>query len=189
MFTQTSGVQLILVAKERRHWVCSSNVDLLWTRYHNGTQPIQSFWLVWSCFSIPGPQDTVTVGYWLPWLSPGRYQAHPDRCFICLNCLSITSAVNELSFSLQIFRFTLNKELLVLYSAELLILSFHITNVISFTMYEFASKWWQVILMCFELVLFANFHEMVLFCVTEAILQDCWFFFRPRYMGYNFAHL
>ncbi len=31
--------------------------------------------------------------------------------------------------------------------------------------------------MCYELVLFfASFHEMVLFCVTEAILQDCLIF-------------
>ncbi len=39
--------------------------------------------------------------------------------------------------------------------------------------------------MCYELVVFfASFHEMVLFCVTEAILQDCLIFFCPRY---NFA--
>ncbi len=57
-------------------------------------------------------------------------------------------------------------------------------------LFKFDSKWWQVILMCYELVLFfASFHEMVLFCVTEAILQDCLIFFRPRYTRYNFAHL
>ncbi len=40
-------------------------------------------------------------------------------------------------------------------------------------LFKFDSKWWQVILMCYELVLFfVSFHEMVLFCVTEAILQD-----------------
>ncbi len=44
--------------------------------------------------------------------------------------------------------------------------------------------------MCYELVIFfGSFHELVLFCVTEAILQDCLFFFRPRYTRYNFAHL
>ncbi len=42
--------------------------------------------------------------------------------------------------------------------------------------------------MCYELgVFFASFHEIVLFCVTEAILQDCLIFFRPRYTRYNFA--
>ncbi len=44
--------------------------------------------------------------------------------------------------------------------------------------------------MCYELVLFfASFHEMVLFCVTEAILQDCLIFSCRRYTRYNFAHL